>query len=294
VWASPSLRDANAPIAATVLAHEIGHAMGLDHYRQPFTPFAGGAAVRQLMFDSVHNDPSDTGLLYRAGDVQGLWWLQPEEAWYITATYRDFLGRGPDNAGYNFWLGADVTAEQYVDSLASSDEWVGRIVNEFYNDVFGRPADPGGFAFWTAQLRRFGVPFVASQLYGSAEYLIANGSTSTGVVQALYRQLLGRDPGGDPAGVAFWVNEAARRGLVSVAFDFFQSDEKRRGRVRDLYCTLLDRLPDAGGSTFWAGVILTQGDLALARNLATSVEYADRADDFSIQPIDAPPSAGCE
>ena len=292
VWASPSLQDANANVAPIVIAHEVGHTLGLHHYQQAYTPTPGGAPVRQLMFDAVHGDPSDTGLMYRSGDIQGLWYLQPEEAWYITATYRDFLGRVPDNAGYNFWVSQEIALADYVDSLATSDEWVGRIVNDFYADVFGRAADPGGFAFWTAQVRAHGVPTVASQLYGSAEYLARNGGTTTGVVQSLYRQLLNRDPVNDQAGVQFWVNEAAVRGLVDVSFAFFQSEEKRRGRVRDLYCTLLDRLPDAGGSAFWAGVILVQGDLALARNLATSAEYIDRSDEFALTPLG--PSPGCE
>jgi hypothetical protein len=292
VWLSPSVQGANAGLAPVVIAHEIGHAIGLDHFDGRFT-LLGGEPVRQLMNSGVHDDPSDTGLLYRSGDALGVLWLHPEEAWYITATYRDFLGRIPDTAGYQFWIGQDISIDDYVTSLASSDEWVGQIVNDFYADVFGRPADPGGFAFWTSQVRQRGVPFVAAQLYGSAEYLNANGGSDTGFVQAMYRQLLGRDPNADPAGVSFWVGEARRRGRVEVAFAFFQSEEKRRGRVRDLYCTLLDRTPDAGGSAYWAGVILREGDLALARNLATSTEYRSKADDFALQDPSTPPAPGC-
>jgi hypothetical protein len=290
VWLSPSLRGANASIAGDVVSHEVAHAMGLDHYAPAYTATPGSAPVRQLMFPAVHGDPTDSGLVYRTGDMQGLRWLHPGQAWFISATYLDFLGRVPDTAGYAFWALADVTPEEYVNSLATSGEWVGRIVSDFYQDVFGRAPDPGGFAFWSQQVRTRGVPYVASQLYGSQEYFIRNGSSDTGVVQALYRQLLGRDPAADTAGVAFWVGEAQRSGRVDVALNFFQSEEKRRGRVRDLYCTLLNRTPDAGGSAYWAGVILTQGDLALARNLATSAEYLASSDEFALGQVPTSPA----
>jgi hypothetical protein len=280
VWLSPSLADANATNALAVVAHEIAHAMGLDHFQPAFTAVAGAGPVRQLMFPALHGDASDTGGVYRSGDANGLRWLQPSDAWYIAATYRDFLGRAPDTAGYQYWARSTIGRAAYVDALAGSDEWVGRIVADFYGDVFGRPPDAAGGAHWADLVRTRGVPFVAAQLYGSAEYLARNGGTAVGFVQGLYRELLRRDPTADPRGVAFWVAEAQRRGRGEVAFGFFQSDENRRGRVRGLYCTLLERPPDAAGETYWAAAVLAQGDLALARNLATSAEYVERADDF--------------
>jgi hypothetical protein len=293
VWLSPSLGGANAAIAGEVAAHEVGHAVGLDHHAPAYTAIPGGTPVRQLMYPSVHADPSDTGSSYRTGDAHGLWWLHPAQAWFITATYRDFLGRAPDTGGYQFWVEAGAGDVEYVTALATSDEWVGRIVADFYADVFGRAPDPGGFAYWSGRVRAAGVPAVAAQLYGSDEYLARNGGSTTGVVQALYRDLLGRDPAADPGGVAYWVGEAGRRGRVDVALAFFQSEEKRRARVRDLYCTLLDRPPDAAGQAYWAGVILAQGDLALARNLATSFEYHASADEFSLRPPGTPTPPGC-
>lgn len=289
VWLSPSLADANAVRAPEIIAHEIAHTLGLDHYSAPYSALAGSPPVRQLMYPSVHQDPTDTPWHYRTGDVQGLWWLQPAQAWYIAATYRDFLGRIPDTAGFQFWNASDAPLHVYVDALTTSDEWVGRIVADFYADVFGRAPDPGGFAHWTGLVRRLGVPAVAGQLYGSAEYLARNGGSVAGFVQAMYRQLLGRDPAADPAGVAYWTAESQRSGRVAVAASFFQSREKRQARVRELYCTVLDRPPDPAGQSYWADVILTAGDLTLARELATSAEYVARADDFAL----APHAAAC-
>lgn len=293
VWLSGSLQDVNASISFDIVTHEIGHAVGLDHFSPAYTAIPGGTPVRQLMYPSVHQDPSDTGSRFRSGDVHGLWWLHLPEAWYITATYRDFLGRRPDTSGYHYWLGQSAPRDVYVGALATSDEWVGRIVTDFYGDVFGRSPDPSGFTHWAGLIKTRGVPFVAAQLYGSQEYLLRNGGTTTGFVQGMYRELLGRDPATDGAGVAYWTAEADRQGRTVVAFAFFESQEKRRARVRDLYCTLLDRPPDDGGLAYWADVILLQGDLALARNLATSFEYESSADEFALKDPSAPPAPGC-
>lgn len=290
VWVSPSVLGPNRHLTERVLAHEIAHALGLDHYDRLFSDVAGHQPVRQLLYPSVHADPSDTGGQYRSGDRNGLRWLQLPEAWFLAATYRHFLGRVPDPDGYRFWLASRTPPAAYVDALAGSDEWVGRIVTAFYRDVFGRSPDPGGFAHWTGQVRLRGVPFVASQLYGSAEYVVRNGGTLDGAVAALYRQLLGRDPAADPAGVAYWVGQARLRGLPAAAHDLFQSLEKRMARVHELYCTLLERPPDPGGHAHWAGAILVQGDLALARELATSAEYRARADELALRPTGAPPA----
>nr|MBA2282710.1 DUF4214 domain-containing protein [Acidimicrobiia bacterium] len=300
VWLAPALFDSLAQIRRNTIAHEVGHALGLDHFngRWPLP-----SSTFQLMLDRVHSEPSDlTGVAgnFHSGDRNGLWFLHNPAAWYITATYRDFLGRIPDKAGYDYWSTLDVSEQTYVSRLTNSQEWIGRIVDGFYGDVFGRPADAPGRAFWTARVAQRGVPAVASELYSSPEYFTGNGGSNAFFVNALYADLLGRVPSAADNG--FWEGQVRSRGRQAVALDFFQSYENRTVRVRDLYCTLLDRGPEGSpgdsnpvgpaddGWTFWARQILTQGDLALATSLATSNEYFNHSDEYALRSLDGNPA----
>ena len=74
--------------------------------------------------------------------------------------------------------------------------------------------------------------------------------------------------------MAFWVtDETARVGRPVVAEAFYESLGEAATPVDSLYATLLNRSSDPAGRTYWAEVIRTDGDLALAAFLASSDEY---------------------
>jgi hypothetical protein len=157
--------------------------------------------------------------------------------------------------------------------LAKTNEWIGKIIEDLYQDTLGRAADGPGKAYWTGRIQAgMSVADVAGQFYGSNEYFsnIGGGTVPTWI-DDLYVKLLGRPA--DAGGRGYWTAQTNARGRVSVATEFFQTLESRRARVTGLYQSLLGRGPDPVGRDYWAGQVLTQGDIALAASLAGSDEY---------------------
>lgn len=206
--------------------------------------------------------------------------LRPDEN-FVVAAFRDFLGRSPteEDLRYHVALLRFSSRRDVVMSLAESPEWVGALVDRYYQDTLGRAGDPGGRSFWIDRIidGRMTPSQVAASFYSSDEYFRTFGQGSTGVwVADLYAKLLGRTP--DAGGSAYWQAQTAARGRGWVARQFYDSAESRRVRVRRLYQDLLGRDPDPGGLAYWAGVILRTGDdVTLAVDLASSEEYYRRA-----------------
>lgn len=194
----------------------------------------------------------------------------------VAAGYRDFLGRQASEQELAYWTsgpGAGVGLPRFLLALATSDEWLGRMVDGFYTNTLGRPGEAEGRGFWIDRLRAASVPSVAAQFYGSPENVARVGDTGAWIDQ-LYRALLGRPA--DGADVEYWVAQLGARSHQSVALEIFQSPESRARRVADLYRALLGREPDPQGHAFWTDRILYSGDLSLAVSLATSPEYRSR------------------
>lgn len=200
----------------------------------------------------------------------------------VIAAHHDLLERDPSPRA--LWdQGADlgtgrITRAAYLGGLTTSEEWVTAIVERMYVDTLGRAGDPAGVAYWVAEIRsgRRTVAQTAAWLYASNEYYLGRGGGTLGTwVDDLYRALLGR--AADASGRAFWVAQAQVRGRPSVALSFFQTDESARRRVAMLYDRLLGRAASASDLTFWAPRVQSRGDLVLARDLAISAEYFDRA-----------------
>ncbi len=194
------------------------------------------------------------------------------------ALYRTFVGDTLTGAQLDHWtrlVDDDGVAEVAAD-LANSDFWAGAVVNEIYGTALGRAPDAAGRAYWVEQLRRgMKVQELGTYFYGSSEYFAVAGSRGA-YVDALYRELLHREP--DPAGRAFWVGQlAAGARPADVSAGFYASLESRRDRVAALFQQVLGRGPDPAGLEFWAQWLVTGDDIDLAATLAGSEEYFNRA-----------------
>lgn len=76
---------------------------------------------------------------------------------FVTLVYTNVLGRSPDAAGYNFWLGrmsAGMSRGQVMTNFSESPEYVAQTrspitVRSLYLGLLQREPDAAGFAFWT-------------------------------------------------------------------------------------------------------------------------------------------------
>jgi hypothetical protein len=137
----------------------------------------------------------------------------------ITTDYQFFLGRKPSAAEIGGWqaaLQAGLGENQLQAAFLGSNEFFadhGSAVNSWmdavYKHVLGRPVEPAGLAFWSAELQA-GMPreTVALDILLSPEGLGR-------LVTAAYQNLLGRAP--DPAGLSGWVAQL-QEGLAPSEF----------------------------------------------------------------------------
>lgn len=95
-------------------------------------------------------------------------------AGFLTALYRDVLGRPIDPAGEATWtaaLSGGATGEQVATSVLAGEEHRRDLVAGWYRHFLRRPADPASLAYWVGQLNAgAGNEQVIASLVSSPEY----------------------------------------------------------------------------------------------------------------------------
>jgi hypothetical protein len=118
-------------------------------------------------------------------------------AW-LTGLYNDLLGRTPDLAGFNHWLGnlaAGETPFQVAGEFATSIERETIVIRQDYAAFLGRAPDTNGLNHWLSVLQSGSSrAFVASSIIASNEFFQRNGNTNVNFVVAAFTDVLGRTP----------------------------------------------------------------------------------------------------
>ena len=153
-----------------------------------------------------------------------------------------------------FWTGVRTNGVMdrnlVASSIVNSAERRMLVIQEYYQTLLGRAADPGGLQFWL-NLTQSGAPLeqVLAGIAASEEYFQRQGGTSDGFVRGLYRDVLGRIAPPSQPELDFWI---ARLGIAprgpqaaraDVALGFALSDEYRGGLIDAWFLQFLGRSP---------------------------------------------------
>lgn len=198
---------------------------------------------------------------------------------HVVAMHDTFMGEMPGPDEYRAWLG---TAEGQglraaAVGMARSEAYSGVIIDDLYERVLDRPADPEGKAYWLDVLAS-GVrtETVGISFYGSREYFQKMGGAEP-FVQALYENLLHRDA--DQSGLDYWVRmlESGRATPADVASGFYVSLESRLDRATRAFESILGRRPGRTEQQDWAERLQKIDDVLVAVELSLSDEFYERA-----------------
>jgi SpoIID/LytB domain protein len=226
-----------------------------------------GSTVRSLL--GLKSDWFTPGVVMEPGQRES-----PAGA-YIDRTYQRLVGRTATDVELVRWWTAVAKGNRLdlTGLLVRSDYFLGRIADDLYQRALSRSADAEGRAYWVGQMMRgLKVEHTGVLLFGSPEYYLRSGGTSTSFVTTLYRGILGREP--DPGGLAYWTGllDNGRAATDDVAAGFYRSLESRRERVASLHVQIRGVELSPAGVDLLAHRLLAVDDLVVAAEIAASPE----------------------
>jgi RHS repeat-associated protein len=197
---------------------------------------------------------------------------------YIDAVYMDLLGRAPDIVGLNYWSGQldqGGARGTLINLIDHSAEYFGTIIKPAYQQFLGRGPDSGGLAFWIDRMvNGLTDELLEAGFIGSPEYFAHSGGTDKGWVDAMYQNLLGRQP--DAQGESFWVGQLAHgANRASVAFGFAASAEREGQHISANYQKYLGRKAGQSEIDYWIDQFVNRGKTNedVVTGFVSSLEY---------------------
>jgi hypothetical protein len=211
---------------------------------------------------------------------------------FVRQQYLDFLDREPDSGGFSFWLDALDSGfpmasmiEAFMDSVEFRAK--GKFIAQAYLGILARDAEHNGFRGWlTALLAGISREQIVGFFLSSAEFQNRFGANLTNgqFVATMYANVLLR--AADTGGFNFWVGQldSGQMTRAQVALAFLDSVEfqnlsvsQNRVDISLLYFDMLRRDPDAGGFSYWIGILNSGVPLAsVIDGFLNSAEYQAR------------------
>ncbi|WP_315831395.1 DUF4214 domain-containing protein [Bradyrhizobium prioriisuperbiae] len=269
-----------------VALHEIGHAIGLDHYNA--TPAIMNAYLNTSVTDLAQSDIDGVQALYGSAPPQNLFGATVHDVQgpggEIYALYDAILGRTPDPLGFEGWVSllehGTSLHEVAARILASPEAQLhlgaadnATFVEQLYQTALHRQPEAAGLQGWTNALNQgmsradIAIAFALSTENVSGMQASLNAGVfapdlDASNVARLYYGLLGRAP--DAAGLAGWTNVIKDgASLTSIAQAFLNSTEYNSSHagmsdaqfVDSLYVNALGRHADSAGLQGWVNAL---------------------------------------
>jgi type VI secretion system secreted protein VgrG len=171
---------------------------------------------------------------------------------FIRTLYAERLGRDASAPEVEAWMGVLDTSGRagVVQGIELSPEARGRLVDSWYQQYLGRPAQGGEEMGWANLLvQGRSEADVLSGILDSGEFAQRSGQSNEQFVRTLYSDLLKRTA--SDAEVQVWIQSIAAAGRQAVAEDFLNSREFRADAVSAFYMDLLGHQADQAGFNGW-------------------------------------------
>jgi uncharacterized protein (TIGR03118 family) len=193
---------------------------------------------------------------------------------FVTRLYQQLLHRATDADGQAHWvnlMNQGASRAQVTLAIEGSLEHRTDQVQELYQTLLGRPADPGGLQLSILFLGSGGpLDVLKAGIIGSPEYFQKHGGTNAGFLTGLYHDVLGRavDAQGQALFGSFLDNGGSR---VEAALIVLRSAEADQLQAQNAYQRILGRPADPSGLAHVMNELQhgTQEDVFLAFFLAS-------------------------
>jgi Domain of unknown function (DUF4214) len=173
---------------------------------------------------------------------------------FVASAYHMLLNRAPTVGDIAYWSAQDQSngPQSVLSTIAATPEHQTVEVNNLYDTILGRQANPGEVNYW-ANLMQSGTSAdaVAADILGSDEFFQHAGNSTPAFLTSLYQNNLGRTP--DAGGLSYWESLLSQGTSRSdVAQQILSSPESLTKDVQGAYSLYLGRSADPGSVSYWS------------------------------------------